>query len=237
MKTRIGILVLLMAAISSSQEESGRMVRKGQEAFYQAEFEQAHAIMRQVLRDSAAAAHDRFDAHLFSAFSLIRQNADQDSIRSHFQQAVLIDPARELDANLIPPDLYDQYVLVRQAAMGGVTILSKPAQAVAICYDPRAGKSISMNTPAAFLNLYAGEYEIVLHALGHRDLQTMIKVLPGRTDSLFFQLSQLPKPWYKKWWAWGGGGACAALAFFALQDSGDKASAKGNELPLPPARP
>jgi hypothetical protein len=237
MKKPCFILLLLLVARLFGQTPSNELVQKGLNAFYQAEFEQAQRIMKTALIDKTLSLSDRFDAHLYSAFSLIRQVGHPDSIRSHFVKAVSIDPSRELNTNLIPPDLYEQYVFVRQATMGGMLIDCKPAQVIAICYDSRTGKSVSMSTPASFINLVAGEYQVVLSAPGYRDLQTRIQVHAGRTDSVSFQLSRLSRPWYKTWWVWGGGGTCALLAWFVFHGKESEEARTDSDLPIPPQRP
>jgi len=237
MKKLLWLLLMLAGTIGYGQSVKVDRVQKGVEAFYQAEFEAAQTIMRRALSDPTLPASDRFDAHLYYAFSLIRLNGQPDSIRSHLQQAVAIDPGRELNTHLIPPDLYEQYHFVRQANMGSLWIESDPSAAIAVCYDRRSGKSVSMNTPAAFLNLNAGEFDFLLHAPGHDDLQTVIQVHAGRTDTLFFQLGKLSKPWYRSWWALGGGGASILLAWFIFNREDDTGGKDHSELPLPPSRP
>ena len=231
------LLLLIIGAPAHSQDANAELVRQGRNAFYQAEFEEAQGIMARVLSVPRLTTAERYEAHLYTAFSLIRLNGHPDSIRYHLARAMTIDPARELDANLIPPDLYEQYALVKASTMGGMRIHTHPVQAVAIFHDRRTGKSISMNTPAAFLNLAAGEYDLLLQAPGRQDVQTIIQVQPGRTDSLTFELIRLTKPWYKTWWAWSSGGACAVLAWLVFSDQDENGKAANNDLPMPPSRP
>ncbi len=220
-----------------AQTSTGDQVRQGMQAFYEAEFEQALVYLQQALRDTTLTPSQRFDAHLYSAFSLIRQSGQQDSIRSQLVSAVTTDPSRELDANLMPPDLYEQYAFVRQSMMGGVRIITEPESAVAIFYDRRIGKSVSLNTPASFYNMISGDYELLIHLEGYRDYRQSVQVRPGKTDSLHVSLNHLSRPWYKTWWAMGGAGVCAALVWLVFQDDGSEATTKEGDLPLPPSRP
>jgi hypothetical protein len=230
---------LLLAAqfAAYSQTPAGDQVRRGKQAFYEAEFEQTLTLMQLALTDSNLARADKFDANLYRAFALIRQNSPADSVRSYLIRAVTVDPGRELDANLMPPDLYEPFMFARQSTMGGVCILTEPDSAIAICYDRRIGKSVSLNTPASFHNLVSGEYELLVHATGYRDFHQALLVKSGKIDSIAVRLARLSKPWYKTWWAMGGAGACAVLAWVVFHGDSTEPLQKESDLPIPPSRP
>ncbi len=232
------IMMAWSAAMWARAIDDGR-VKDGIDAFYQAEFETSARLFCAALASDSLSLSDRFDAHLYLAFALIRENGHPDSSRSHFEQAVALDPNRALDANLIPPDLYEQYLMVRQTSMGGVIIYTQPVQAVAILYDRNTGRSISMRTPAHFVNLVKGEYDLLVHQDGFNELQETVTLQAGRTDSLYFELPPLARAWYKRWYTWGGGGALLLAAWFVLNrdDGNGKPLLPEGDLPAPPKRP
>jgi hypothetical protein len=214
-------------------------VKAGVDAFYQAEFEKSGLLLRAALASDSLSLSDRFDAHLYLAFTAIRENGHPDSSRAHLEQAVALDPNQDLDSNLIPPDLYEQYLIVRRSSMGGLVIRTQPPAAVAILYDRRSGRSISMKTPAHFVNLAKGEYDLLLHNEKYADVQKLLTIQSGRTDSLTVDLQLLGKAWYKRWYTWSGGGAAVLLTWFVLsRESGsDKPAPSETDLPMPPKRP
>lgn len=239
MKKIVLYMMMIWATTAWCREVDDARVKAGIDAFYQAEFETSGTLLRAALSSDSLSPADRFDAHLFLAFTIIRENGDPDSSRFHLEQAMALEPNRDLDSNLIPPDLYEQYVMVRQSSMGGLVILTQPADAVAILYDQRSGRSVSIKTPAHFVNLVKGEYDLLLHLEKYAKVQKILSVQSGRTDSLSFDLQPMGKSWYKRWYTWSGGGAALLLAWFVLnRDSGsDTPVQPETDLPVPPKRP
>jgi hypothetical protein len=239
MKKLVFYMVMVWATAIWCREIDDNRVKDGIDAFYQAEFEKSGTLLRSALLSDSLSLGDRFDAHLYLAFTLIRENGHADSSRSHLEQAVALDPNRDLDSNLIPPDLYEQYLIVRQSSMGGLAIFTQPPNAVAILYDRRTGRSISIRTPAHFVNLVKGEYDLLLHLEKYADVQKVLTVQSGRTDSLSYDMPLQRKAWYKRWYTWSGGGAALLLAWFVLHrdDGGKEPALPEKDLPVPPKRP
>jgi len=233
-----GALFFGSAPHGMAQTISHPAVVRGIEQFYAALFEQAVNTLETAIEQERLSADDLFGAHIYIAFSLIRQNAYPRTVRVHLIEAVTANPEIELDPVVIPPDLLSHFNAVRDSLIGGFMIYSDPLQATVLLVDPESGAVENRTTPALFENMWRGEYQAILSASGYRSHTVNVAVKAGETDTLLVILQKQETPVYKRWWAWGGGLALgAAIILSQTLGGGDDEPEPAANLPAPPDRP
>jgi len=233
----VPILLLLVSSVSLAQKSPHQSLINGIDAFYEARFEDAVKILEQAIETDSLSQNELFSAHIYIAFSLIRQNIGQDMAQRHLEEAVRVLPTAILDDKLIPPDLYQRFQAVRQSLLGSLTVETIPPGASAILVDQTHGRVIGKSTPAFFNGLVSGDYSLVLSKDGYKEQNLTVTVTPGKTDSLSILLEQ-KKSFFTRWWAWGAGLAIAAAVVVSdVVSGGEPAKEKSQELPEPPKRP
>jgi hypothetical protein len=237
------LLSLLMFVAGSTaplqaQEVTDPNVLKGIDLFYSARFEESVEILQQAVIDNVnLTGDDRFAAFLYLGFCRIRQNADDELITMHLTEAIRIDPDIQLDAEKIPPDLFERFLSIRPKVLGGLIIVTDPPAASILLVEPGSNRIRNEYAPTAFHNLFEGSYELFVAKEDYETEISTVQIKAGVTDTLVFRLAKNKKPIYKRWWAWGGGLVTGYLIYELLdRDEGEKPR-PSSDLPAPPQRP
>ena len=231
--------VLLNHVPVGAQNVTDASLLDGINLFYSARFEQAIQIFREKIIANTLNDENLFAAHLYLAFSLKRQNADQELIKLHLKNAIKAKPDNTLDPNKFPPDLYDIFINAREQLLGNLVIITEPLQSAVILIEPKKSKIKNKYSPATFSNLFQGPYEVVITKDGYLSQTGLMEVRPGMTDTLVVHLKERQNQLLKKWWTWGSGLALTTAFVIYKAVSGDEASETpaATPLPSPPGRP
>ncbi len=238
MTSRTLFLVIISIRVVSAQNVTDKVVQQGINEFYAAHFEKAIQTLQDAVVNNELGPADQFNAHLYIAFSHIRQNADPDHVKLNMIEAIKAAPDVELDEKKIPPDLIAHYNQMRSNLLGNVLIVSDPPNVSALLID-KEDKLVNEYTPALFEHLFLGEYDLVLAKDGYTTLTAGVNVQPGKTDTLLYTMVKKEVPFYKNWYYIGGAGAAATglLLIWQPWNGGDDGKNPVSNLPAPPARP
>ena len=242
MKTaKIALWILAIFGIANarvlSQDSTESALSQGIAYFYNANFEMAIQQIRSALESDSLAGSEQFTANIYLAFSLIRQQADDEEAETCFERAIAAQPDAGLDARIIPPDLYDRFQTVRRRSLGGIYIDSDPLYSRAVVIDTTGQRFKEQVTPAIFDNLFAGSYYVMVEREKYDDYIDLVNITAGEIDTLFVALKEKKKPFFNNWWAWGSGFAVAAILFMVDWGGEDQPAKTSQELPVPPERP
>jgi hypothetical protein len=216
-------------------------VQQGVELFFSARFEEAVQILQTAVINGNLTPAQLFTAYLYIAFSRIRQNAENETIRLNLEAAIKADPSQKLDAIKTPPDLYEQFENLRKNILARLAVFSNPPAASVLLMAPKQGKVINGSTPGVFTDLLAGEYQLVVARDGYNTASQTVTLMPGKQDTVVFELIQkksIINRVNKRWLAWGGGGLVLTTAILAsIPWSKEEEKPKTQpDLPLPPNR-
>jgi tetratricopeptide (TPR) repeat protein len=239
--SKIVLWTLAILSIAStralSQDSTKSALSQGIAYFYNANFEMAIQQIRSALESDSLSSPEQFTANIYLAFSLIRQQAGDEEAETCFERAIAAQPDVDLDARIIPPDLYDRFQTVRRHFLGRLYIDSQPQYSRAVVIDTTGQRFKEQVTPAIFENLFAGTYYVMVQREKYDDYVDLVNVTPGKTDTLFVILKEKKKPFFNNWWAWGSGIAVAAILFIVDWGGEDQPQKTSQELPFPPERP
>jgi hypothetical protein len=108
--------------------------------------------------------------------------------------------------------------------------------------EPKRGKVTNESTPFVFKDLLAGEYQLVIAKDGYLTMTQTDTLMPGKPDTLIFELTKkksMINKVNKRWLAWGGAGLVLTTAIIvSIPWGGNEEKPKINpDLPVPPSRP
>lgn len=196
-------------------------VSSGIEAFFRADFAGAIQILQGAINDHVLSDEERFYAHLYIGFCHLRLGNDFAIVRSHFQQAITIDPEKELDHTIIPPDLCDAYMSIKELLLGRLFVTSEPPGVSVMLIEPKMNRIERQRTPAIFAHLPTSTYQLVL---AHADFalhSAEVIVKAGVSDTVNVQLSPKRKSFVKRYALYGAGAlAVAAVILVATNLNG-----------------
>jgi len=230
-------LLLVTAATSQAQDEALQKLVHGKKFFWEAKFDEALKSLKEVLAVPEAKTEYLFEAYLYSGFVLLRQNASSTEVRDAFSKAITLDPRRQLDRMVIPPDLTEPFDEVKNELVGCLYITSKPEEVDLVGVK---GDSILFDetTPLLICDLVSRSYQLLLTEDGYEQQFIPLELTPGKTDTLHVSLN--------KTYASGGGkkglkwivrggilAAAGAVLYKTVIDSGTRA----DNLPVPPSHP
>ncbi len=195
-------------------QERPPAVQRGVELFYEARFAEASATLQEAIATGRLSKEARFEAYLYLGFSILRGGGPEEAAKIAFQACVRGDPARTLDASLIPPDLVERFEEVRKGLVGKLFVVSYPREAGLFGVHEESGQQIVGRTPVFFEHLLAGPYRLRLSKEGFGQEMTVVEVRPGAIDTLFVNLREVgaSRKRSARWWIVGGALAASLVA-------------------------
>ena len=75
------------------------------------------------------------------------------------------------------------------------------------------------------IETFPGRQSVQVHADGYYSQYVETYVQSGLTQTVLMELTEIPVPWYKRWWVWAGavavaGGVVGAIIYTGSSDSG-----------------
>ena len=230
------VMILVLVWASPGQKISSPDVIRGVDQFYSARFDEAIRTLDSAISSGSLPKDDLFAAHLYMAFSYLRQNAEPSVVDLHFVEAIRSNPNLAVDSTRIPPDLYERYMQTRKRILGNLLVVTVPGAASAILFGQQGEKVMNQYTPALFSNLLAGEYELLIAKEGYKPRTASPVVRAGVTDTLMITLVEKKKSFLKSYWPWGGS-LLIATSIAISRLTGKEAKKEDSTLPAPPGRP
>ncbi len=229
---------LFSVSRASAQDVALQSLIQGKKFFWEAKFDRAINALRRVTQVQDAKREYLFEAHLYSGFVLLRQNAPNSEVRTVFTNAVNLDPRRKLDEMVIPPDLSEPFYEVRNKLVGCLYITSEPEEVDLVGVK---GDSVLFDetTPLLVCDLVNQDYQLLLTEKGYEQQFIPLNLKAGKTDTLHVALeasfAQGGGRGKKKGIKWiiRGGVVVAAGAVLYTTLSGSESG----DLPSPPAHP
>ncbi len=238
---RVVLFCMLFAAAASAQDIRNMDVIEGIKAFYMADFEGARRILQNALINDRLEDDDLFAAHVYIAFSYMREEIQPETARLHIVRAITSAPQVELDQEKIPPDLYEQYMQVRESLVGTIFVETDPDSAAVLLLEPTKGLVMNRTSPVVFGNLLQGNYQIVLSKDKYASKTVDVQLSPGAQDTVSAVLLEKRTSFFKKYWYVGAGAVATTALIYAVTRGGDDGSSNPptpiDDLPGPPDRP
>ena len=234
------VLLFCLAIPAFSQNISHEFVKKGIEAFYEADFEEAMRLLQSAIINEPLGDEEQFYAHLYVGFCHIRMGSGMNSVQLYFQKAITILPQEELDPIKIPPDLYNAFVSMKRRELGTIIVHSEPLDANVMLIEPATSRVDRKKSPAHFDNLRPASYQVLVSKSGYDTFSSIVDVQPGGYDTLNVILFEGHKSFFAKYWAYGAGALVATAAIFAITTGGGDEPPPAKPpvvLPDPPDRP
>lgn len=226
-----------------SQTQALQNLINGKKAFWEAKFNRALSSLNKVISEQNIKDEYMFEAHLYTGFILVRQNATNSEINASFGNAVRLQPGRELDEMIIPPDLIAPFNEVRNSLVGCLYIESYPPE-VNIVGVNADSILFTETTPFMLCDLNKNDYQLLISELGYQEEFMPIKLVAGRVDTLLIQLIPILERSQKKStlkWILSGSALIAGSAILYTTvlsgDDGGGGTGTGETLPGPPVRP
>jgi hypothetical protein len=241
-----GILaVFLLGSLfitSQSWAQDGALQRliQGKKYFWEAKFTRAATSLKSVVGIKGVKREHRYEAYLYLGFVLMRQNATSTEVNSAFEQAVKLNPKREVDTTVIPPDLATRFNRVRDNLVGCVYVTSDPPDVEFVVLHE---DSILYNvtTPALLCELTNRTYELLVAEDGYEEQFMTLPFAAASLDSVEVTLvpEQSSGRGSKKMLTWFARGGIVATAAAVIYKTILQSKNEGNveNLPGPPARP
>lgn len=236
--------LLLYPITSWGQDIALQHLIQGKKFFWEAKFDQAVTELEKVVETEGAKQEYLYDAHLYMGFILVRQNAPKSEIQETFGRAIRLDPQREVDTAVIPPDLAEAFHETQNQLVGCVYVKTDPDEVGIIGVK---GDSILFNkmTPIRICELVESDFQLLLTRSGYEDQFVPLELTAGITDTLFVtltpmvaELEQTETKSKKVWpWVFRGGIIAAVGAVLYTTVIEAKGNEGGNDLPGPPGRP
>lgn len=229
---------LFSASTLSAQDVALQSLIQGKKFFWEAKFDRAINALRRVTQVKDAKREYLFEAHLYSGFVLLRQDAPSSEVRSVFTKAVNLDPRRKLDEMVIPPDLSEPFYEVRDKLVGCLYITSEPEEVDLVGVK---GDSVLFDetTPLLVCDLVNQDYQLLLTEKGYEQQFIPLNLKAGKTDTLHVQLEASfaqkgggSKKKGIKWAIRGGVVVAAGAVLYSTLSGGDS-----GDLPGPPSHP
>ena len=232
------LLTYLSAAELPAQELRSIKVMDGVKAFYMADFAGAREILQDALLNSRLSDDDLFAAHVYIAFSYLREEIEPETARLYMVNAIRSAPGVQLDVGKIPPDLYQHYLAVRQSIIGSLSLHTTPEDAAAVLVDPVRNRALNIQTPGIFENLLEGSYNLLVSRNGFKSYSAVINLAAGESKNLEVVLLKKRGTFISKNWRYGAGAVAATAVVAAILSGGKKSPPPAvSDLPTPPARP
>ena len=239
-KVKLAVILgcVLVSNLCWSQEAGLRQLLEGKKYFWEAKFDRAVSTLRQVVGAKRVRTEHRFEAYLYLGFVLMRQNAPSTEVRSAFEQAIKLDPKREIDAAVIPPDLVARFNRVRDSLVGCIYVTSEPLDVeFVVVYEDSV--LYSLRTPSLVCEVTNRSYELLVTDPQYMEQFSSLPLTAGKVDTLSVKLvrdSSHEKG--QKAWTWFARGGIVATAFAVLYKTVLEGGATETEiLPGPPGRP
>jgi hypothetical protein len=184
---------------------------------------------------------DLFDAYLNLGGVLARQKASEAEIASAFEQAIRLDPKRELEEKDLPSELAEIFRRVRSQLVGCIFLTVAPAGAQV---QGVKGDSVvfNQNAPIFLCDLVTEEYRIVMNKPGFEEQALTVQTKPGGVDTIAVVLKSSLVEKAKgggRWRLVTAGGilsVAAAAVLYKTAFANDEGEGK-KDLPRPPDRP
>ncbi len=233
---------LLTISVCWGQEQVLDNLILGKKLFWEAKFEESISHLKKVVESNTKNKEYLFEAYLYMGFSLARQNAHQAKIDSTFEQAIKIDPKRNLDELVIPPDLAEEFHNVRDKLVGCAYVNSEPIGAELM--GVRGNNILFIETTPAHICELSATFQLHFSKQGYDGYVIPVKLKPGMVDTLFVKLNPLitQKSRGTKLWPWIGGGIVVSTAAVLFKTvigggGGNGGGVELEDLPGPPDRP
>lgn len=231
------VILLTITAASQAQDEALQKLVHGKKFFWEAKFDEALKSLKEVLAVPEAKTEYLFEAYLYTGFVLLRQNASSTEVRDAFSRAITLDPRRQLDRLVIPPDLTEPFDEVKAGLVGCLYITSEPEEVDLVAVK---GDSILFDetTPLLICDLVSKSYQLLLTEDGYEQQFIPLQLAAGKTDTLHIKLNKTYASGSSKKglkWVVRGGilAAAGAVLYKTVIDSGTPA----DKLPVPPSHP
>ncbi len=228
----------LCAAAVFGQDQALQQLIHGKKFFWEAKFEDALQSLKDVTLSTDAKPEYLFEAYLYTGFVLLRQNASSTEVKAVFAKAIAIDPNRELDEMVIPPDLIDPFDEVKEELVGCLYVTSEPEEIDLVGVK---GDSILFDetTPLTICELISKKYQLLLTEDGYEQQFIPLELHAGKTDTLHVKLNKSYADRNSKkglkWAIRGGILATAGAVLYTTVISGSDTPAA--DLPAPPLHP
>jgi hypothetical protein len=220
----------------NAQEIRSIQVMDGVKAFYMADFQGARNILQDALLYSRLGDEDLFAAHVYIAFSYLREEIEAETARLYIIKAIQIAPDVQLDVGKIPPDLYQQFIQIRQSVIGSLSIHTTPEDASAVLIEPTKNRAQNLQTPGVFENLLEGRYNLLVSRPGSQSYSAVVTLAAGEAKSIEVVLLEKRRSFLQKYWPYGAGALAATAIVVAVGGKGETRPGAG-DLPTPPVRP
>ncbi|MFQ5651671.1 MAG: hypothetical protein ACE5IY_17175 [bacterium] len=236
----ISIGGLFMAASAGAQDRALQNLIQGKKFFWEAKFDRALSALKGVTEITDAKREYLFEAHLYTGFVLLRQNAPAAEVNSVFKRAVNLDPKRKLDEMVIPPDLSAPFYEVRDQIVGCIYVTSEPEEVDLVGVN---GDSVLFDetTPLLICDLVSSDYQLLLSERGYEQQFIPLRLEPGKTDTLHIKLNTSLAQRSRgggtskkgvKWLIRGGIVTAAGVIIYTTLSGGGS-----DKLPAPPTHP
>lgn len=103
---------------------------------------------------------------------------EQELVNEDLQQMLQVDPASELDRDLVSPKLVAQFDRVRDQIVGLVDFILDPPDAEVLV------DGTQVDTLSGAVGMMAGLHDLEIHRPGYAGIQRQLDVKPGRSESL-----------------------------------------------------
>jgi len=180
---------------------------------------------------------DLFAAHIYIAFSYLREEIEAETARLYIIKAIQIAPDVQLDVGKIPPDLYQQYIQIRQSIIGSLSIRTTPEDASAVLIEPTKNRAQNLQTPGVFENLLEGRYNLLVSRPGSQSYSAVVTLAAGEAKSVEVVLLEKRRSFLQKYWPYGAGALAATVVIVAAAGGKGDARPVAGDLPTPPIRP
>lgn len=232
--------VLGMASLLSAQDRALQLLIQGKKHFWEARFDQAGAALKEAIGIPNVRSEYLFESYLYLGFVLMRQNAPASDVNNAFEQAIKIDPKRQLDELVIPPDLTARFNAIRNQLVGCVYVISNPPEAklVVVMEDSVIYTAL---TPTSVCDLLTKNYQFLVAKDGYEQQLRPLQLTAGKVDTVEVILAtsaiaQKKGKGMMSWVARGGIVAAAgAVLYITVLDGGG--GSEEATLPAPPQRP
>ncbi len=233
----LAVALLLTTSSLSAQDQALQKLVHGKKFFWEAKFDEALNSLKEVLAIPDANVEYLFEANLYSGFVLMRQNASSTEVREAFTKAIRLDPRRQLDKMVIPPDLTEPFDKLRNELVGCWYITSEPEEVDLVGVQ---GDSILFDetTPLQICDLVSKSYQLLFTEDGYEQQFIPLELTAGKTDTVHVKLGKTyASSSGKKGLKWAIRGGILAAAGAVLYKTVIESGTSAENLPSPPVHP
>lgn len=227
---------VLTSALNAQEIRSIKVI-DGVKAFYMADFQGARNVLQDALLYSRLGDEDLFAAHIYIAFSYLREEIEPETARLYIIKAIQTAPDVQLDAGKIPPDLYQQYMQIRQSIIGSLSIRTTPEDASAVLIEPTKNRALNLQTPGVFENLLEGRYNLLVSRPDLQSYSAVVTIAAGEAKAIEVVLLEKRQSFLQKYWPYGAGALAATAIIVAVTGGNGDTPPVAGDLPTPPVRP